>query len=398
MNCITEKQKCTGCGACVDICPKGCVSIALDDDGFLVSEIDESICINCMKCRKVCPSLVLPRMNPIKRILSASAKDKTILAESSSGGMFTVIAKYALDKGGVVYGAQFDDNLNCVHASTDNISGISPMRGSKYIGSNLAGIYKSVKNDLAKGIFVLFSGTPCQNAALSNYLGKDYDNLLAVDFLCHGVGSTRLFNAYIRFLETKYGSKAKTAYFRKKRKNFLQPNFKVEFQNGKSYTDYNYLNVFGSNFANRKNIKSSCNRCAFSSKDRATDFTIGDYGLKNVFRFPNWKSGVSVITLNTKKAQRVFNVVKEEISGEEKRREETVCIISTLNRRNLSDEIRDKFFAVVKSVGFDAFVETNYKVSFIRKRKYMYTFFLRRVSSMLPMSVKRVLKSWLLNR
>lgn len=195
---IKDKSSCCGCEACVQCCPKHCISMHEDNEGFLYPKVDKEACIDCGLCEKVCP--VIHQSEPTEPLSCYIAinPNEDIRLKSSSGGIFTLLAEAVIHDGGVVFGARFDEEWNVIHAWTDTIEGLAPFRGSKYVQSRIGDTYRQAKKFLKQGRKVLFSGTPCQVAGLKRFLRKDYDNLLAVDFICHGVPSPGVWRRYLQ--------------------------------------------------------------------------------------------------------------------------------------------------------------------------------------------------------
>ena len=196
---ITDKYNCCGCAACVQACPKQCISFEEDEQGFRYPAVDTSLCIDCHLCEKVCP--VINQDEPRKPIATYAAinPDEDIRLKSSSGGIFSMIAQHVIDDGGVVFGAQFDSNFEVEHAYTDATEGIAAFRGSKYLQSRIGNTYSEVRTFLQQGRKVLFTGTPCQIAGLRKFLGKQSDNpnLLTADVVCHGAPSPKVWRSYL---------------------------------------------------------------------------------------------------------------------------------------------------------------------------------------------------------
>ena len=194
---IKNKKDCCGCESCVQCCPKHCISMYEDNEGFLYPIVDKETCIDCGLCEKVCPVIHqdTPR-EPLSSYIAINPNDE-IRLKSSSGGIFTLLAEAIIRDGGVVFGARFDENWDVIHAWTDTIEGLAPFRGSKYVQSRIGDTYREAKGFLNKGRKVLFSGTPCQVAGLKKYIRKDYTNLLTVDFICHGVPSPGVWRRYL---------------------------------------------------------------------------------------------------------------------------------------------------------------------------------------------------------
>ena len=200
---IKEKNNCCGCSACVQICPKQCISMAADNEGFLYPQVNSAICIDCGLCEKVCP--VINQSAPREPLVVYAAKNNNedIRLKSSSGGIFTLLAEKVIEEGGVVFGAKFDADWNVVHDYTETIEGLAAFRGSKYVQSIIGDNFKTAKQFLNNGRKVLFSGTPCQIAGLKKYLRKEYDNLLTVDVVCHGVPSPMVWRDYLDYKRAK---------------------------------------------------------------------------------------------------------------------------------------------------------------------------------------------------
>lgn len=194
---IQNKQDCCGCAACVQRCPKHCISMKEDSEGFLYPAVDESMCIDCGLCEKVCPIINHPEKLPVKEVLAVKNRNEVERMASSSGGVFIALAKTTIEKGGVVFGAVFDENWEVMHTYAETLDEVKPMMGSKYLQSRIGNSFRNAEKFLKEGREVLFTGTPCQVTGLHNYLRKDYPNLLSVDFLCHGVPSPGVWRKYL---------------------------------------------------------------------------------------------------------------------------------------------------------------------------------------------------------
>ena len=194
---ILDKHSCCGCAACVQACPKQCISFNEDEQGFRYPLVDESICIDCGLCEKVCPVIhQLDAKKPLK-VYAAQNPNEEIRLKSSSGGIFTMLAESVIDEGGVVFGAQFDKNWEVEHAYTESKEGLAAFRGSKYLQSRTGETYKQTRDFLKAGRSVLYSGTSCQIAGLKKFLRKEYENLITVDVVCHGAPSPLVWRTYL---------------------------------------------------------------------------------------------------------------------------------------------------------------------------------------------------------
>ena len=195
---IQDKKNCCGCGACVQRCPKQCVTMQEDSEGFLYPKVDLSVCIDCHLCEKVCPIINQGEGHEPQAVYAAKNPNEKIRMQSSSGGVFTILAEKILDEGGVVFGAAFNDKWEVEHDFVERKDELAKFRGSKYVQSKIGKSYRNVETFLKEGRKVLFSGTPCQIAGLKKFLRKDYENLFTVDFICHGVPSPGVFRTYLQ--------------------------------------------------------------------------------------------------------------------------------------------------------------------------------------------------------
>lgn len=216
---ICKTDECTGCGACLQICPKGCIQMNASDEGYFYPKIDSESCIECKKCIRTCPNNRTLKKNQ-SRFFMGWHKDMNVLRKSSSGGAFTAISSIAFSKGGVVYGAAYNEKSGEIsHLRLEKERDLDKVRLSKYYQGRSDNVYPKVKQDLRAGRYVLFSGTACQVAGLYSYLDKEYDNLITVDVLCHGIASKKIVNAYIKSKEKQYKKKICKYIFRLKPKD-----------------------------------------------------------------------------------------------------------------------------------------------------------------------------------
>ena len=204
-----EKSKCTGCYTCANKCPQKCIKMVEDKEGFFYPEIDEEKCIKCNLCEKVCPAMQKKQSNNDKNpiVIAAWSKNNNIRLDSTSGGVFSELAKEVLNNGGYVCGAIYDENWMVKHILTNKIEDLEKIRSSKYIQSRIEDTFLEIKEKLDEGKTVLMCGAPCQVEGLANFLNKDYDNLILCDFICRGVNSPKIFRKYLDSLEKKYKSK-----------------------------------------------------------------------------------------------------------------------------------------------------------------------------------------------
>ena len=320
MTTITDKIKCCGCSACSNICPKQCISMEADEEGFLYPNVDKTTCVNCGLCEKVCPILNKPQTSPVLGAYATKHTSPEIKLKSSSGGIFSALAEVVLKEGGVVFGAAFDKDWNVVHTYAEKLEDLDKLRRSKYVQSNIGNTYQQTKQFLEKGRKVLFTGTPCQIAGLRNYLGKEYDTLVTAELFCHGVPSPAVWQKFLK--ENTQKAKIIAIDFRHKQfgwdASFLKIMYKdgsclpyvphllfplLNIQKGKLFHRLFKLSFHISNLYERP----SCHACLFKGLDKLADFAIGDlWGVKNTYPTQYDKQGVSALLVNTPKAQALF--------------------------------------------------------------------------------------------
>ena len=298
---IGKSAACVGCEACAQICPKKCISMENDSEGFIRPRIDIAECLNCGMCRKVCPIVNKPAFNGFEtKAYAAYSTNEGERLASSSGGLFSLIAAAVLAEGGTVFGAAFDDSFAVNHVNVESKTDISMLRGSKYVQSRMDGTYRRVLNELKSGRRVLFSGTICQIAGLKAYLQKEYANLLCVDVLCHGVPSPKVLHRYIEHLEERHRAKITHLEFRNKKHGWKSYCVTAEFSNGTKYESAFHNDTYMKLFLENICLRPSCYACAFNEVDRVSDITLGDcWGVENVLPEMDDNNGTSVVLVHT---------------------------------------------------------------------------------------------------
>lgn len=281
---IVEKSLCCGCTACYASCPTKSIDMKADSEGFLYPTVNSEECIGCGICDAVCP-IMNPLVGvPVQEAYIIQDKREEIRSSSSSGGAFTAITEYIInEKQGVVYGACYDDSYQVIHKGIDSSSQIELFRGSKYVQSNLKNCFEKVKNDLKKGKWVCFSGTPCQIVGLKKYLKCTFKTLLTVDIACHGVPSPLVFQKYLEYWKEKEKSELSTVEFRSKIYGYSGSTMRLIFDNGSQYTQGSMLQFFKNTMFAGLSLRPSCHACQFKEENRVSDFTIFDCWDANVF-------------------------------------------------------------------------------------------------------------------
>ncbi|MCR5213889.1 MAG: Coenzyme F420 hydrogenase/dehydrogenase, beta subunit C-terminal domain [Eubacterium sp.] len=272
---IQRSEECCGCTACVNACPLNCIEMRADKEGFYYPHVDMDKCIDCHKCEKVCPVINSPQVGAKPPAILARTNNKKILGRSTSGGVFTQIALEIVKEGGVVYGVIYDDNFMVCHERISDVKDIPKLSGSKYVQSDLGSVFSKVKSDVDAGLKVAFCGTPCQVAGLKNYLGKDYENILLVDLVCHGVPSPKLWKDYVDYLQKKNG-KLKYVNFRSKRLGYHVSVMEEVFENGKRQIGSARTNLMSKCFFKNVADRPICYECPFKTVSRVSDITIFD--------------------------------------------------------------------------------------------------------------------------
>lgn len=305
-------SECTGCGACVAVCAHNALTMMEEKDGFIVPVKDTDRCINCALCERICP-VAFPNYSNSKEPQTYAAYDPKERKRSSSGGVFYSIAKYVINKKGIVFGAAFDENLMLRHIGVDKLNDLEKLRGSKYVQSRTEVCYKEVLSNLKNDRLVYFAGTPCQVAGLKAFLRKQYTNLITSDLVCHGVPSQRLFNSHLEYLSKKNGSKVTDYSFRDTKYWFTRE--LAQYADKRKSIEYDgnqspYLYAFGLGLCYRE----SCYDCKFACLPRQGDITLADYwGIGKQHPEIDDRGGVSMMLVNSSKGMYVINSIKNEL-------------------------------------------------------------------------------------
>ena len=344
---IIDKKNCCGCSACVQRCPKQCILLSEDEEGFLYPKVDETKCVNCGLCEKVCPILNPQEKIQPQEVLAVKNPNEEERMASSSGGVFLPLAREVLNKGGVVFGAVYDANWEVHHVYAEKIEDVYPMMGSKYLQSRIENTYKEAEQFLKQGREVMFVGSPCQIAGLRTFLrNKEYPNLFAVDFLCHGVPSPGVWRRYLAETysvseadeqsrrqatagknsvlfsslnakspigDIKFRDKAESGW-KKFRFVVRQKSASKADQNTVLSSDIHYDNPFMRGFLSNIYLRPSCYECRCKNGVNHSDLIIGDYWAARVTDqdFDDDK-GVGLVLVNTVKGKAYFDKLKMEV-------------------------------------------------------------------------------------
>ncbi len=359
-------KDCCGCGGCVAVCPINTIKMVADSKGFLQPVIDENACVHCGLCEKTCAFKNTQnshdQSSTIKKAYAIRHVSDDVVFHSSSGGFFTCISDYVLQKGGVVYGAILDkSDMTVKHvAAYDNMERDN-MRGSKYVQSDTTNVYQEVKKNITDGKIVLFSGTPCECAQLLSFLNGKRDNLILVDLFCHGVPSPLLFKEHISMWEKKKNSRAIDYSFRDKSYGY-EHTHRITFENtsiNKSIDLKRILKMYA------YSMRESCYACPYASKKRIGDYSIADFWEvgKNVKVYDN--KGMSTVLVNTKNAEKILLDILPYCDRREVRIDDIKQ--SALNKPVTRTEIVDEFWNYYFENGYIALLDKYGKSTFISK-------------------------------
>lgn len=359
---ILERKHCTGCGACAAVCPISCISMLADENGFEYPSVSER-CVNCGRCTVVCPALNgKPKLygGVGHKAYALCSKNTDTYVESSSGGAFTEICTAFADDDTVIFGAAFD-GFKVIHTGVKGLENIAPLRKSKYVAASTGDCFAQTKRLLEEGCCVIWCSTPCRISGLRSFLGKEYDNLLCVDFICHGVGSPKVFEDFIKYTEKRYGDKLKKYTFRSKRRcdrNVSRYVSEYEFESGgKMYVD---MDEYSQLFINQLCLRDCCEgNCDYQTEERVSDITIADFNSRHK-ALPEiaWDyRAYSTLVVNTQKGQDVFEKLKSKV-------EYKPCAIEEIKKYNFlfcrkahGNPIYKHFFEDYKNNGFSEAVE-----------------------------------------
>jgi len=310
-----NKTQCCGCGVCAFACPTKAITMAFDSEGFAFPVVDNQLCINCGKCSRVCPMEVSKKHSEDAAAYAAHTRDTGTIMASSSGGMFTELAKQVLADGGCVCGCTIDDAHQVKHIVIDRTEDIPLLQGSKYVQSDLLGGLASLSDALKQGKQVLFVGTPCQVSAVKNQF--DCENLLTIDLLCHGVPSQKLFDHYIQYLERKHHGKLIEIVFRDKEKFGWSITQRYKIQKGsrvKTYYLERHTSEYFSGFLRNMTQRESCYACPYTTLNRVGDITLADFwGVDKVRPELLNLQGTSLILANSHKGEVLLQAIRESV-------------------------------------------------------------------------------------
>lgn len=370
-----RKQDCCGCTACKSICPKQAIKMQPDDEGFLYPTINGDLCMGCGMCNSVCPlqnevNIQGHFLEPLVYALKHKSND--VRMSSSSGGAYTALSDSIMSRNTgkeySLYGAEFYKEKEFVvrHKGTSTVAGRDSFRGSKYVQSDLEDVFNEIKQDLLDGNTVLFTGTPCQTAGLSNYIQKTtvclniknaMENLILNDLICHGVQSPLLWKRYLDFIQTKFKSKLQEYTFRLKEKGWHGYNVRAVFESGRYEINTDDIKAFVKLYSSKLALRPSCYTCQFANMDRPSDISIGDFwGIEKSMPEMDDNKGVSLVLINSVKGEKIFEQMKDSICFKQSNMVD--CSQHNLQQPTQKPVERERFWQDFQIKGFDYVVKT----------------------------------------
>lgn len=367
---LGKPQKCCGCGACAYVCPRGAITMQTDDQGFRYPVIDEEKCTHCRACMKACAFFHTENSvfnTPIK-CYGAIHKSKTVVVESTSGGLFTALSDVVLQSGGTVYGAVFQDK-RVFHVRAEDELIRDSMRGSKYVQSNIEQCFQNIKDDLTEGRTVLFTGTPCQVAAVYQLFFHHF-NLITCEVLCYGTPSPMVFSEHLKMIERRFKGKIVNYQFRPGKHGFEWgcQNEMAILQDGREIAEDAYVNAFRQLFYGGITKRTACHSCPYTKLDRTADITIGDCRkFRIVYPQVECENGVSTVLANTEKGIKLVEACRKEVDLYDMEIED--ILQEPLQHPSKQGERKSEFWKEMNTVGYERALQHYYGRNFDLKFK-----------------------------
>lgn len=357
---IKSKENCCGCTACYSACPKQCISMKTDEEGFRYPVVDGEECVECGACERVCPILKKPECFQELSAVAVQCKDSETLYHSAAGGAFSAIAAATIRNGGAAFGAAYDPNMTVRHRCVESIDDLKIFRSSKYVQSDMGDSYRIVKQTLDTGREVCFSGTPCQVAGLKKFLKKEYENLVTVDLVCKGVASPMVLAQYIENHETGRKSKVIGMNFKRKTYGYHSSTMALDFEDGTSYSCGGITDPMMRSFRSNICLRPSCAHCQFKGEHRASDLTIFDcWHFSELSGQHDDDRGHTSVLIHSEKGKQRINECKDilEVIKIDARRAIALDGVMVVNCA-VMHPMRDEFMAGLAKNGLEKAIQT----------------------------------------
>ena len=314
---IKNKAQCIGCGACAQVCPKKCIIMEPDEEGFLYPRVDHSKCVECKKCESVCPTADIANDIPEHNVIvfGIKNKDNNVRYHSSSGGVFSSLAEHIILHEGMVFGASMvNNNKSVCHVGVSDVSDLYKLQGSKYVQSSIGSCFVEAKQYLETGKSVLFTGTPCQIKGLKTFLKRDYDNLICVEVICHGVPSQTLWEKYIEYVERTMNGSVIDVSFRSKKYGWSQFGMRYKSGKNKQRFKFHFEDPFFRMFCDNICLRPSCYECSSKDGRSGADISLGDFwNIEKVDSGFNDNKGISMVLIHTVKGKRLLEEIQSSL-------------------------------------------------------------------------------------
>lgn len=374
---IRDKSKCCGCSACANKCPRNAIEMKEDENGFKYPYVNMDLCIKCNLCEQVCPIINRVEKENKPKAYACINKNEEIRKESSSGGIFTLIAEEILNKKGIVFGATFDEKFNVKHISIDSKDELYKLRTSKYLQSNILDTYKEAKKFLENERLVLFTGTPCQIEGLKSFLMKEYSNLYTQDIICHGVPSPKVWNKYKEYRKNIDREEPEKINFRNKDNGWHEFNLKFNYKDS-SYAKSQKDDLYMKAFLNDLCLRDSCYECSFKKYNRLSDITLADFwGINNIDKGLDDNKGTSLVIINSEKGKLLLKDIESDCIIKKVNLEEAIKFNKSFTQSVKKNKNRDKFFLDLEKKSFEDLIKKHiqkpniYKRIFNKLKKYI---------------------------
>lgn len=367
-----EKNNCCGCGACYSICPKKCITMVEDSEGFLYPQVNKDLCIDCGLCRNVCPFIGEKSSNSVLEAYACNHNDAQIRKNSSSGGVFSAICEKVIANNGVVFGASYGEDFSVAHKMIETTEEIQQLRGSKYVQSVIGNCYAQCKEQLELNKQVVFSGTPCQILGLKKYLRKDYENLICIEIICHGVPSPKFWSLYLNNFKKQFDSKIKNISFRDKEISWREYMLSVNFDNGQIYSKRANADTYLKGFSSDLFLRPSCSHCKAKAYASNSDIILGDFW--GIWKYKAYEAlydnkGTTAVLVMSQKGKELFNEIKSRMAILPATESDITDNNTPIFKSTAPHPKREEFFSKVNENNFNQLVNDYTKVSFVKKVK-----------------------------